>query len=252
MGEHLLESSKGAEHAQSCRSSTEGGRAGAAGSGDAAEGPLTHPAAAWKEAGAAIWREDLVCRLSNMEGANLGRRLAEQGGICTRQQGSAGTTLCSPLPDPAAPRSLSHPGHISSPSTPLLPPQLGRGCFSLLAKTQQVNSDQQLKLQMPPQWIFTQHCFSVQCPGNAPGSGIRNEQMGRWGVTALPPHMGKLRHRDAGRGPLSKKGLGTQRAAEFTSAKALAHPCPGQECLLAGCQRDWLTPVLLESFSLAG
>lgn len=70
-------------------------------------------------------------------------------------------------------------------------------------------------------------------------------------MTALPPHMGKLRHGHAGRGPLSKKGLGTQRAAEFMSAKALAHPCPGQECLFAGCQRDQLTPVFLESFSLA-
>lgn len=46
--------------------------------------------------------------------------------------------------------------------------------------------------------------------------------MGRWGVTGLPPRMGKLRQGDAGRGPLSKKSLGTQRAAEFTSAKALA------------------------------
>lgn len=118
MGGRLSEPSKGAEHAQSCRSSAEGGRAGAAGSGDSAEGPLTHPAAAWKEVGAAIWREDLVCRLSNMEGANLGRMLEEQGGICTRQEGSAGTTLCSPLPDPAAPRSLSHPAHISSSFTP--------------------------------------------------------------------------------------------------------------------------------------
>lgn len=42
-------------------------------------GILTHLTAAWKEVGAAIWREDLVCRLSNMAGANLGRRLAEQG-----------------------------------------------------------------------------------------------------------------------------------------------------------------------------
>lgn len=72
--------------------------------------------------------------------------------------------------------------------------------------------------------------------------------MGTWGVTALPPHVGKLRHRDAGRRPLSKKSLGTRRAAKFMSAKALAHPCPGQERLPAGCQRDWLTAVFLESF----
>lgn len=155
MGGHLSEPSKGGERAQSCRSSAKGARAGAVGSRDTAEGPLTHLAAAWKEVGAAIWREDLVCRLSNMEGANLRRRLAEQGSICTRQEGSAGTTLCSPLPDPAVPRSLSHPAHISAPSTPLLPPQLGPGCFSLQTKIHQVNSDQQFKLQMPPQWIFT-------------------------------------------------------------------------------------------------
>lgn len=111
---HLSEPSKGGQRAQSCRSSAKGARAGAVGSRDTAEGLLTHLTAAWKEVGAAIWREDLVCRLSNMEGANRRRRLAEQGSICTRQEGSAGTTLCSPLPDPAVPRSLSHPAHTSA------------------------------------------------------------------------------------------------------------------------------------------
>lgn len=118
MGGHLSEPPKGGEHAQSCRSSAKGARAGAVGSGEAAEGLLTHLTAACKEVGAAIWREDLVCRLSNMEGANLRRRLAEQGSICTRQEGSAGTTLCSPLPDPAVPRSLSLPATFHHPPPP--------------------------------------------------------------------------------------------------------------------------------------
>lgn len=50
-GGHLSEPSKGGEHVQSCRSSAKGGRAGAVGSGEAAEGPLTHLTAAWKRGG---------------------------------------------------------------------------------------------------------------------------------------------------------------------------------------------------------
>lgn len=83
------------------------------------------------------------------------------------------------------------------------------------------------------------------------GSGNGDEQMGRRVVTVCTRQMGKLRHGAAGRGPLSKKGFGAWRTAEFKSAKALANPSPGQECLLAGYERYWLTPVFLESFSLA-
>lgn len=54
-----------------------------------------------------MWR-DLVCRLSNMEGANPGRRLTEQGGgSCTVRGESREAMLGSALPNPAVPRSLS-------------------------------------------------------------------------------------------------------------------------------------------------
>lgn len=41
---------------------------------DTAEGLLTHLVAACEEVGAAIWREELLWRLSNREGANPGKR----------------------------------------------------------------------------------------------------------------------------------------------------------------------------------
>lgn len=53
-GQRLSEPSKGGEHAQSCRNSAKGGRAGAAGSGDTAEGLL--PGKRWElPFGERIW-----------------------------------------------------------------------------------------------------------------------------------------------------------------------------------------------------
>lgn len=79
-GGHVSEPTKGAEGARSLKlpGANAGGGRGWGERAGLAGGPLTHPER--EEVGAAIWRAALVCRLSNTEGADVGGRLAEQGG----------------------------------------------------------------------------------------------------------------------------------------------------------------------------
>lgn len=91
-------------------------------------------------------RQDLVCRLSNMEGANPGRRLTEQGrgvgGICTTKGESTEPMICFPLPNPAVPRSLSPlPGfhHPSATSLRFTPGRTQPGELRLTINTAHAN-----------------------------------------------------------------------------------------------------------------
>lgn len=77
------------------------------------------------------------------------------------------------------------------------------------------------------------------------------EQMGRRELTVFTLQMGKLRHEAAWEGATLQEGLGGMENSRIQACQSPGQAFPLAKCLLAGCERYWLTPGILESFSLA-